>query len=177
MNIKKLICCAFFVFFVFVIIGGCVAHFRPVAVINGTVINEYQYIQEANKQKELIISEMTDRIILNQFTENLGITVSEEDLQRETDALLNERDIKDKSAAEEMALQGLMIQKSIEYFAETIQPDADDIKAYYEQNKARYGEEPDYESIKTDFKMEKGEKMYESEFSEFKKKADIKIYR
>lgn len=177
MNIRKIICCAFFVFFVSVIIGGCIVLFRPVAVINGTVINEYQYIKEANKYKEYVISEEIDKIILKQFTENLGISVSGEDLQREIDALLSERSIKDMDMAEEIARQGLLLQKGIEYFAEALNPEADEIKAYYEENKARYGEEPDYESVKADFKMEKGEQMYESSYEEFKKKADIKFYR
>ncbi len=176
MSDKKLFCCGFFLLSVCIIIGGYLILFVPVMRINGTPVRKYEYARQINKNKGRIISELTDRIMLYQFAEDLGISASDDEIRRASEALLSERAAADKRSAEEMSRQGLLTQKSIEYFAGTLQPGADEIKAYYEQNKDRYGEEPDYESIKQDYTMEKGEQMYENAFEEFKKKADIEIY-
>lgn len=177
MNKRKIICCAFILFSVFVIISECVTSMQPIVKVNGYMVRRYEYENELKEYQELIVADVTDSILLYQFANNLGVDASDDEVKQSAEVLMNERKGISKHKASKMARDGIVIQKCIDYFAGKVQPDADEVKAYYENNKELYGDEPDYESIKQNYQMEMGEKMYESKLEEFKSKAEIKNYR
>ncbi len=177
MKIKKIVCCVFILIIVCVIISECFTSMQPIVEVNGLVIRRYEYENELKEYKDMVITDMTDTILLYQFAESVGVDAADDEVERSAEDVMAENITINRAKAEKIARDGIVIQKCIDYFAGRVQPDADEVKAYYEKNKEHYGDEPDYECIKQNYQMEMGEKMYESKLEEFKSKAEIKNYR
>lgn len=170
MKRKIIICCAFAIFIVIVIVTG---HFllKPVAKVGNDTVRMYEFIGYSISDEQHILERMADDIAFKKLIEETGVTVSEEEVQREMEAVKKQSDI-----SYETCLKSILHQKAIEKYASEFQITADKARTYYENNKWRYGEtEPDFEKVKSDMQMEMGVAKYEERLYKIREEYKVSI--
>lgn len=170
MKRKIIICCAFAIFIVIVIVTG---HFllKPVAKVGNDNVRMYEFIGYSISDEQHILERMADDIAFKKLIEETGVTVSEEEVQREMEAVKKQSDI-----SYETCLKSILHQKAIEKYASEFQITADKARTYYENNKWRYGEtEPDFEKVKSDMQMEMGVAKYEERLYKIREEYKVSI--
>lgn len=168
MKRKIIFCCAFAFFFVIVIVTG---HFllKPIAKVGNETVRMYEFIGYSIANEQHVLERMADDIAFKKLIEETGVTVSEEEVQREMNALKKHSDI-----SYETCLETILHQKAIEKYASEFQITADEARTYYENNKWRYGEtEPDFEKVKTDMQMEMGVAKYEERLYKIREECKV----
>lgn len=170
MKRKIIICCAFAIFIVIVIVTG---HFllKPVAKVGNDTVRMYEFIGYSISDEQHILERMADDIAFKKLIEETGVTVSEEEVQREMEAVKKQSDI-----SYETCLKSILHQKAIEKYASEFQITADKARTYYENNKWRYGEaDPDFEKVKSDMQMEMGVAKYEERLYKIREEYKVSI--
>ena len=170
MKRKIIICCAFAIFIVIVIVTG---HFllKPVAKVGNDTVRMYEFIGYSISDEQHILERMADDIAFKKLIEETGVTVSEEEVQREMEAVKKQSDI-----SYETCLKSILHQNAIEKYASEFQITADNARKYYENNKWRYGEEePDFEKVKSDMQMEMGVAKYEERLYKIREEYKVSI--
>ena len=170
MKRKIFFCCAFAIIFVIVIVTG---HFllKPIAKVGNDTVRMYEFIGYSISDEQHILERMADDIAFKKLIEETGVTVSEEEVQREMEAVKKQSDI-----SYETCLKSILHQKAIEKYASEFQITADKARTYYENNKWRYGEEePDFEKVKSDMQMEMGVAKYEERLYKIREECKVSI--
>lgn len=170
MKRKIIFCCAFAIIFVIVIVTG---HFllKPIAKVGNDTVRMYEFIGYSISNEQHVLERMADDIAFKKLVEETGVTVTEEEVQREMDALKKHSDI-----SYETCLKTILHQKAIEKYASEFQITADKARTYYENNKWRYGEdEPDFEKVKSDMQMEMGVAKYEERLYKIREECKVSI--
>ena len=170
MKRKIIFCCAFAIIFVIVIVTG---HFllKPVAKVGNDTVRMYEFIGYSISNEQHVLERMADDIAFKKLIEETGVTVTEEEVEREMDALKKYSDI-----SYETCLKTILHQKAIEKYASEFQITADKARTYYENNKWRYGEdEPDFEKVKSDMQMEMGVAKYEERLYKIREECKVSI--
>lgn len=170
MKKKIIICCTFIIFFVIVIVTGQFL-FKPIAKIGTDTVRMHEFIGYALSDKEYMLERMSDNFAIKKLIEETQVTVTEEEVQNEMNAIKNNSDI-----SYETCLESMLRQKIIDKYASETQISADNARKYYEDNKWRYGDtEPDFEKIKTDMQMEMGVAKYEERLYQLKEECRVVI--
>ena len=167
---KIIICCVFVFFFVIVIVIG---HFllKPVAKVGNDTVRMYEFIGYSISDEQHVLGRMADDIAFKKFIEETGVTVSEDEVEQEMNAVKKHSDI-----SYETCLKTILHQKAIEKYASEFQITADKARTYYENNKWRYGEEePDFEKVKSDMQMEMGVAKYEERLYKIREECKVSI--
>lgn len=172
MNKKIIICCAFIIFFVIVIVTG---HFllKPIARVGNDTVRMYEFIGYAMSDEQHVLERMADELAFKKLVEETKVTVTEEEVNAEMNALKKNSDI-----SYETCLKSILHQKAIEKYASEFQITADKARSYYENNKWRYGEtEPDFEKVKSDMQMEMGVAKYEERLYRIREECKVSIIK
>ena len=172
MNKKIIICCAFIIFFVIVIVTG---HFllKPIAKVGNDTVRMYEFIGYAMSDEQHVLERMADDLAFKKLVDETEVTVTEEEVYAEMNALKKNSDI-----SYETCLKSILHQKAIEKYASEFQITADKARSYYENNKWRYGEtEPDFEKVKSDMQMEMGVAKYEERLYKIREECKVSIIK
>lgn len=144
---------------------------KPVAKVGNDTVRMYEFIGYSISDEQHILERMADDIAFKKLIEETGVTVSEEEVQREMEAVKKQSDI-----SYETCLKSILHQKAIEKYASEFQITADKARTYYENNKWRYGEtEPDFEKVKSDMQMEMGVAKYEERLYKIREEYKVSI--
>ena len=145
---------------------------KPIAKIGDDSVRMYEFIGYSLSNEQQILERMADDIAFKKIIEETGVTVTEEEVQRELNALNEHSDI-----SYETCLNTILHQKAIEKYASEFEVTADKARSYYEENKWRYGEaEPDFEKVKSDMQMEMGVAKYEERLYKIRGECKVNIY-
>lgn len=172
MKKKVIICCAFAIFFVIVIVTG---HFllKPIAKVGTDTVRMYEFIGYAISDEQHVLGRMAEDLAFKKLIEEIQVTVTEEEVNAEMNALKKQSDI-----SYETCLKSILHQKAIEKYASEFEITADKARAYYENNKWRYGEaEPDFEKVKSDMQMEMGVAKYEERLYKIREENKVSIIK
>ena len=170
MKKKIFICCALVIFIVIVIVTGQFL-LKPIAKVGNDTVRMYEFIGYALSDKQYVLERMSDDFAIKKLIEETQVTVTEEEVQNEMNAIKNNSDI-----SYETCLESMLRQKVIDKYASEIQISADNARKYYEENKWRYGDtEPDFEKVKTDIQMEMGVAKYEERLYQLKEECRVVI--
>ena len=170
MKKKILVCCGLILISVVILMKG---HFllKPIAKIGDDSVRMYEFIGYSLSNEQQILERMADDIAFKKIIEETGVTVTEEEVQRELNALNEHSDI-----SYETCLNTILHQKAIEKYASEFEVTADKARSYYEENKRRYGEaEPDFEKVKSDMQMEMGVAKYEERLYKIREECKVSI--
>ena len=170
MKKKILVCCGLILISVVILMKG---HFllKPIAKIGDDSVRMYEFIGYSLSNEQQILERMADDIAFKKIIEETGVTVTEEEVQRELNALNEHSDI-----SYETCLNTILHQKAIEKYASEFEVTADKARSYYENNKWRYGEaEPDFEKVKSDMQMEMGVAKYEERLYKIREECKVSI--
>ena len=170
MKKKILVCCGLILISVVILMKG---HFllKPIAKIGDDSVRMYEFIGYSLSNEQQILERMADDIAFKKIIEETGVTVTEEEVQRELNALNEHSDI-----SYETCLNTILHQKAIEKYASEFEVTADKARSYYEENKWRYGEaEPDFEKVKSDMQMEMGVAKYEERLYKIREEGKVSI--
>ena len=144
---------------------------KPIAKIGDDSVRMYEFIGYSLSNEQQILERMADDIAFKKIIEETGVTVTEEEVQRELNALNEHSDI-----SYETCLNTILHQKAIEKYASEFEVTADKARTYYENNKWRYGEkEPDFEKVKSDMQMEMGVAKYEERLYKIREECKVSI--
>lgn len=144
---------------------------KPIAKIGDDSVRMYEFIGYSLSNEQQILERMADDIAFKKIIEETGVTVTEEEVQRELNALNEHSDI-----SYETCLNTILHQKAIEKYASEFEVTADKARSYYEDNKWRYGEaEPDFEKVKSDMQMEMGVAKYEERLYKIREECKVSI--
>lgn len=144
---------------------------KPIAKIGDDSVRMYEFIGYSLSNEQQILERMADDIAFKKIIEETGVTVTEEEVQRELNALNEHSDI-----SYETCLNTILHQKAIEKYASEFEVTADKARSYYEENKWRYGEaEPDFEKVKSDMQMEMGVAKYEERLYKIREECKVSI--
>lgn len=144
---------------------------KPIAKIGDDSVRMYEFIGYSLSNEQQILERMADDIAFKKIIEETGVTVTEEEVQRELNALNEHSDI-----SYETCLNTILHQKAIEKYASEFEVTADKARSYYEYNKWRYGEaEPDFEKVKSDMQMEMGVAKYEERLYKIREECKVSI--
>ena len=144
---------------------------KPIAKIGDDSVRMYEFIGYSLSNEQQILERMADDIAFKKIIEETGVTVTEEEVQRELNALNEHSDI-----SYETCLNTILHQKAIEKYASEFEVTADKARSYYEENKWRYGEaEPDFEKVKSDMQMEMGVAKYEERLYKIREEGKVSI--
>ena len=173
-NLKKKIffCCAFAIFFVIVIVTG---HFllKPIAKVGNDTVRMYELIGFTLSDEQHVLERMADDLAFKKLIEETQVTVTEEEVNAEMNALKKNSDISYMTC-----LESILHQKAIEKYASEFQITADKARNYYENNKWRYGDaEPDFEKVKSDMQMEMGVAKYEERLYKIREECKVSIIK
>lgn len=172
MKKKVIICCAFAIFFVIVIVIG---HFllKPIAKVGTDTVRMYEFIGYAISDEQHVLGRMAEDLAFKKLIEETQVTVTEEEVNAEMNALKKQSDI-----SYETCLKSILHQKAIEKYASEFEITADKARNYYENNKWRYGEaEPDFEKVKSDMQMEMGVAKYEERLYKIREENKVSIIK
>lgn len=166
---KKIIfCCVFVIFIVIVIVTGQFL-LKPIAKVGDDTVRMYKFIRYAISDKQHVLERMADDIAFNKLIEEINVTVTTEEVQKEMSELKKHSDISYKTC-----LESILHQKAIEKLASEFQVTADQARSYYENNKCLYGDaEPEFEKIKSDMQIDMGVVEYEERL--YKIREDYKV--
>ena len=170
MKKKIFVCCGLILISVVILMKG---HFllKPIAKIGDDSVRMYEFIGYSLSNEQQILERMADDIAFKKIIEETGVTVTEEEVQRELNALNEHSDI-----SYETCLNTILHQKAIEKYASEFEVTADKARSYYEENKWRYGEaEPDFEKVKSDMQMEMGVAKYEERLYKIREEGKVSI--
>ena len=170
MKKKIFVCCGLILISVVILMKG---HFllKPIAKIGDDSVRMYEFIGYSLSNEQQILERMADDIAFKKIIEETGVTVTEEEVQRELNALNEHSDI-----SYETCLNTILHQKAIEKYASEFEVAADKARTYYENNKWRYGEEePDFEKVKSDMQMEMGVAKYEERLYKIREECKVSI--
>ena len=170
MKKKIFVCCGLILISVVILMKG---HFllKPIAKIGDDSVRMYEFIGYSLSNEQQILERMADDIAFKKIIEENGVTVTEEEVQRELNALNEHSDI-----SYETCLNTILHQKAIEKYASEFEVTADKARSYYEENKWRYGEaEPDFEKVKSDMQMEMGVAKYEERLYKIREECKVSI--
>lgn len=170
MKKKIFVCCGLILISVVILMKG---HFllKPIAKIGDDSVRMYEFIGYSLSNEQQILERMADDIAFKKIIEETGVTVTEEEVQRELNALNEHSDI-----SYETCLNTILHQKAIEKYASEFEVTADKARSYYENNKWRYGEaEPDFEKVKSDMQMEMGVAKYEERLYKIREECKVSI--
>ena len=170
MKKKIFVCCGLILISVVILMKG---HFllKPIAKIGDDSVRMYEFIGYSLSNEQQILERMADDIAFKKIIEETGVTVTEEEVQRELNALNEHSDI-----SYETCLNTILHQKAIEKYASEFEVTADKARSYYEENKWRYGEaEPDFEKVKSDMQMEMGVAKYEERLYKIREECKVSI--
>ena len=170
MKKKIIVCCAFVILFVIVIVTG---HFllKPIAKVGNDTVIMYDFIRYTFSDKQFILERMAENVAFNRLVKEANVTVSDTEIQTELNALENKTDISYKTCQ-----KSILQQKVIEKYASEIKVTAENARQYYEDYKWRYSEtEPEFETVKTDMQMEMGVAKYEERLSRLKEDCKVSI--
>lgn len=170
MKKKIFVCCGLILISVVILMKG---HFllKPIAKIGDDSVRMYEFIGYSLSNEQQILERMADDIAFKKIIEETGVTVTEEEVQRELNALNEHSDI-----SYETCLNTILHQKAIEKYASEFEVTADKARSYYEDNKWRYGEaEPDFEKVKSDMQMEMGVAKYEERLYKIREECKVSI--
>lgn len=170
MKKKIFVCCGLILISVVILMKG---HFllKPIAKIGDDSVRMYEFIGYSLSNEQQILERMADDIAFKKIIEETGVTVTEEEVQRELNALKEHSDI-----SYETCLNTILHQKAIEKYASEFEVTADKARSYYEDNKWRYGEaEPDFEKVKSDMQMEMGVAKYEERLYKIREECKVSI--
>ena len=170
MKKKIFVCCGLILLSVVILMKG---HFllKPIAKIGDDSVRMYEFIGYSLSNEQQILERMADDIAFKKIIEETGVTVTEEEVQRELNALNEHSDI-----SYETCLNTILHQKAIEKYASEFEVTADKARSYYEENKWRYGEaEPDFEKVKSDMQMEMGVAKYEERLYKIREECKVSI--
>ena len=170
MKKKIFVCCGLILISVVILMKG---HFllKPIAKIGDDSVRMYEFIGYSLSNEQQILERMADDIAFKKIIEENGVTVTEEEVQRELNALNEHSDI-----SYETCLNTILHQKAIEKYASEFEVTADKARTYYENNKWRYGEkEPDFEKVKSDMQMEMGVAKYEERLYKIREECKVSI--
>lgn len=172
MNKKIFVCCGLILLSVVILMKG---HFllKPIAKVGNDNIRMYEFIGYSLSNDQQVLERMADDIAFKKLIEETGVTVTEEEVQNEMNALKENSDI-----SYETCLETILHQKAIEKYASEFQITADKARSYYENNKWRYGEtEPDFEKVKSDMQMEMGVAKYEERLYKIREECKVSIIK
>ena len=172
MKKKIFVCCGLILISVVILMKG---HFllKPIAKIGDDSVRMYEFIGYSLSNEQQILERMADDIAFKKIIEETGVTVTEEEVQRELNALNEHSDI-----SYETCLNTILHQKAIEKYASEFEVTADKARSYYEENKWRYGEaEPDFEKVKSDMQMEMGVAKYEERLYRIREECKVSIIK
>ena len=170
MKKKIFVCCGLILISVVILMKG---HFllKPIAKIGDDSVRMYEFIGYSLSNEQQILERMADDIAFKKIIEETGVTVTEEEVQRELNALNEHSDI-----SYETCLNTILHQKAIEKYASEFEVTADKARSYYENNKWRYGEaETDFEKVKYDMQMEMGVAKYEERLYKIREECKVSI--
>lgn len=146
---------------------------KPIAKIGDDSVRMYEFIGYSLSNEQQILERMADDIAFKKIIEETGVTVTEEEVQRELNALKEHSDI-----SYETCLNTILHQKTIEKYASEFEVTADKARSYYENKKWRYGEaEPDFEKVKSDMQMEMGVVKYEERLYKIREECKVSIIK
>lgn len=168
MKKKIFFCCVLTIIFVIVILTG---HFllKPIAKVGNDTVTRYGFIRYAMSDEKHILERMADDIAFKKLIEETKVTVSDEEVKAEMEALKSVSDI-----SYETCKNSILHQKAIEKYATEIDITADAARSYYENNKEKYGEtEPDFEKVKADIQMEMGVAKYEERLYKIREECKV----
>lgn len=172
MNKKIIMCCAFIVFFVIVIVTG---HFllKPIAKVGNDTVRMYKFIEYAISDEQHVLERMADDLAFKKIIEETGVTVTEKEINAEMNALGKQSDI-----SYETCLKSILHQKAIEKYASEFEITVDKARTYYENNKWHYGEaEPDFEKVKSGMQMDMGVAKYEERLYKIREENKASIIK
>jgi len=168
---KIFFCCAFTIFIVIVIVTG-IFLLNPIAKVGDDTVRTYDFIKYTLSDKQHVLERMADDIAFKKLIKETQVTVDEDEVKKEMDALGKHSEI-----SYETCLESILHQRAIEKYASEIQITADTARNYYENNKWRYGEaEPDFEKVKTDMQMEMGVAKYEERLYQIREECTVSTY-
>lgn len=168
MRRKILICCAFVVFGVIVIVTGQIV-LQPIAKVGNNTVRMYEFIGYALGNEQYVLEKVADDIAFHRLIEEVGVTVTEAEIKKEMDALEKHSDI-----SYETCKKAILCQKAIEKYASGIQVTVETAREYYEKNKGCYGDaEPEYERVKADMQMEMGVAKYEERLCQIRQEYTV----
>lgn len=170
MKKKILVCCGLVLLSVVILMKGYFL-LQPIAKIGYEPVRRYEFIKYSLSNEQQVLERMADDIAFKKLIDEIGVTVTEEEVQSEMDALKGYSDLSYKAC-----LKSILHQKAIERYASEIRITADKARSYYENNKWRYGEtEPDFEKVKADMQMEMGVAKYEERLYEIREECKVSI--
>ena len=144
---------------------------KPIAKIGNDTVSVYEYIKYSLSNEQYILEKMADDIAFKKLIDETGVTVTEEEIQRELNVIKEYSDI-----SYETCFVTILHQKAIEKYASEFPVTAYKARTYYENNKWRYGEEePDYEKVKTDMQTEMGVAKYEERLYKIREECKVSI--
>lgn len=144
---------------------------KPIAKIGNDTVKMHEFIKYALSDKELVLEKMADDTAFGKLIEEKGVTVSEEEVQKEMEALKGQTDITYKTC-----LRSILHQKAIDKYASEFKVTVEEARRYYENNRSYYGEtEPDFEKVESDMQMEMGVAEYEERLYKIRKEYKVSI--
>ena len=162
-----LICCAFIIFFVIVIVTVQFVR-QPIAKVGDDTVNMYEFISYALENEQYILEKVADEKAFQKLIEETGVTVTEAEVSREMDCIDSLTDI-----SYETCKKSILTQKAIEKYASEITVTAETAREYYEKNKWRYDVVPDYEKVKIDMQMDMGVAKYEERLCQIRQEYTV----
>lgn len=169
-----IICCAFVIFFVLIIVVGYFVLFKPVGMVGDTQIRAYRLYANAMQNKAELLDNMAEDMASEQLCRQLNVTVEEKDVKREAQNLDKQFPGLSQNEIMNICKKSMLRQKAIEKLAEEINVTAELARTHYENHMDIYGEsEPEFAVIKHDLQMELGEKKYEEELEKIRSEYPV----
>lgn len=150
------------------VVGGGLYGFKDqfiVATVNGQSISRLELIQELEKQygQGTLESIVTETLILQEASRQ-GVSTSDEEISQEIQKIEEGMAAQGQDLSQALSLQGMTmeelkeqigLQKMVEEIVKKdIEVTAEEVEAYYEENKDSFPEDEDIEALKSGIKLQ-----------------------
>ncbi len=183
------------IFILVLVLIGAVLYFAKsllvAATVNGRPVSRLSILKSLEKSggKQALDSMVTKELI-NQEAKKKNIVISDEDVQKEIEKLSEtvktqgttlDAALSSQNMTKEDLMQNIRMQKTVEQLlASQIKVSDEDIKAYFDKNKATYGKDAKYDdlkdSIKKDLEQEKLATEFQTWYQKLQAESSIKYF-
>lgn len=146
-----------------------------VALVDGKPISRFALDRELEKQGgKQTLDDLITKTLIGTEAKKVGITVTNEDVQVEIKKISNQVQAQGTTLDAALAMQGttlatlednIRIQKTVEgLLKDKLVVSEDEIKTYFDENKASYGTDPKYDELKETIRQQLSQQKLSTEF-------------